>query len=93
MVRKQVYVTAEQDASIKRLARQCGVTEAEVIRRGIQLVERESEPEESARQAWLDELAYMKRRAAENPAVPGGKRAWTRDELYDERPKYLSRRL
>lgn len=42
------------------------------------------------RQAWLKLLASMKERAATSARADGG-RDWTRDELYDERPKYLSR--
>jgi hypothetical protein len=35
MVRKQVYIEAHQEALLKRLSKQQGVTEAELIRAGI----------------------------------------------------------
>ncbi len=41
MIRKQVYVTAEDDAKLKRLARQKHCTEAAIVREGIQLVPEE----------------------------------------------------
>lgn len=36
MVRKQVYITQEQDEALKRLAQQLDVTEAEIIRRSLE---------------------------------------------------------
>jgi predicted DNA-binding protein len=93
MVRKQVYIEPEQDKKLKRLAKQLGMTEAELIRRGIDLVEDYSDTDEARKKAWAEELAYMKRRAQQYPAIPDGNRTWTRDETYDERPEYLSRRL
>lgn len=35
LVRKQTYITPEQDSALKRLARRDGTTEAEIIRRAI----------------------------------------------------------
>lgn len=35
LVRKQTYITPEQDRAMKRLARRHGVTEAEVVRRAL----------------------------------------------------------
>jgi hypothetical protein len=40
MMRKQVYITAQQDALLKRGAKALGVTEAEVARRGSELASR-----------------------------------------------------
>ena len=36
MVRKQIYITKRQDALLKRLAKQRGVSEAEVIRQALE---------------------------------------------------------
>ncbi len=36
MVRKQLYLTPEQDAQLKQLARQSGKTEAEVMRKALE---------------------------------------------------------
>jgi len=35
LVRKQTYITPEQDAALKRLAQQQGTTEAEILRRAL----------------------------------------------------------
>ena len=35
MVRKQVYITSEQDGRLKRLARELGATEADLFRRAL----------------------------------------------------------
>lgn len=35
LVRKQTYITLEQDRAMKRLARRHGITEAEVVRRAL----------------------------------------------------------
>jgi hypothetical protein len=35
LVRKQTYITPEQDRALKRLAQQQGTTEAEILRRAI----------------------------------------------------------
>jgi hypothetical protein len=47
MVRKQFYITAEQDRYIKELANSLSVTEAEVIRRAISQVLRAERPLDS----------------------------------------------
>jgi hypothetical protein len=88
MVRKQIYIGREQDELLKQRAQELGVSEAELVRRGIEHV-LESGPEEERKRAWEDALAFMKERA--KLKVPQTPRTWTRDELYDERPKYLSR--
>jgi hypothetical protein len=41
MVRKQIYITGDQDEALKNRAEQLGVTEAEVIRRALDAVRTE----------------------------------------------------
>jgi hypothetical protein len=88
MVRKQIYIAPEQDALLKRRARELGLTESTLIRQGLEQVGRQPTvpPDE---QAWEDELAFIRRRAG-LPAV-GGSRRWTREELYAERVDRVSR--
>jgi hypothetical protein len=38
LVRKQTYITVAQDRAVKRLALQQGITEAEVLRRALDLM-------------------------------------------------------
>lgn len=90
MVRKQAYIKLEHEELLKRRSREWGVTEAELIRRGIEHVCRPPAPLVSDEAAWQDALAFIYERRARLPAL-GGQRTWTREEIYAERPKYLSR--
>ncbi|GAB4323900.1 MAG: ribbon-helix-helix domain-containing protein [Dehalococcoidia bacterium] len=89
MVRKQVYIDAEQDALLKRRAKELGVTESELIRRGIDLADRTGARTARDRTAWEEELAFLRKRSR----IParGRARGWTREELYEERIERLSR--
>jgi predicted DNA-binding protein len=88
MVRKQIYLTPEQDEKLKRLARKRGVTEADVVRGAIDKVEAEEEAEELRRRKAADEfIAHMRRHAATHL---GKTDKWTRDDAYDDE---RSRRL
>jgi hypothetical protein len=72
------------------MAKRRGVTEAEVIRRAVQLAELEASAEEAERDAaWARLLDLIRRRAEVLPKSEGG-RSWTRDELHDDRPRYVS---
>jgi hypothetical protein len=80
MVRKQVYIEAHQEALLKRLSKQQGVTEAELIRAGIvRLLPGSSGAKD--RSLWDEEKrfirALMKRRSFES------KRKWKREDLYE----------
>jgi predicted ATP-grasp superfamily ATP-dependent carboligase len=91
MVRKQVYITPEDDELLKRRARELEVTESEVIRRAIEQAVRTADKRQRDIRAWEESVAFMRSRAKLPIAGIGGDRGWTREELYDERPKYLSR--
>ena len=79
MVRKQVYIEAQQEALLKHLSKQQGVTEAELIRAGIARLSPGSSAAKD-RSFWEQEKrfigALMKRRTVE------GKRKWKRKDLY-----------
>jgi hypothetical protein len=90
MVRKQVYIEPEHDALLKRKARELGVTESDLIRRGIEQIARTAPPVPRDARAWDEELAFMRQRG--RLPVPAGKRRWTREELYDERLQRISGR-
>lgn len=89
MVRKQVYITGEQEKLLKRRAKALGVTEAEVVRRGIDLAGQTAAGLSPDRQAWEDELHFIRERA--RIQALGRERGWTREELYDERLARFSR--
>ena len=91
MVRKQVYITAEQDKLLKERAGRLGVTESNLIRWAIDRIRTDWQSHPVAEAAWQESLAFMRERA--KLAVPGEPqpRTWTREDLYDERPKRFAR--
>src|SRR5687767_14363651 len=55
MVRKQVYIEPEHDALLKRKARELGVTDSDLIRRGIEQIARTASPVPRDARAWDEE--------------------------------------
>ncbi len=81
MIRKQVYIEARQERLLKALAKDLRVTEAELIRRGI---DRGLDGLTGARPdpaAWGEAERFILARARRGRVK--GKRRWTREELYD----------
>ena len=85
MVRKQVYIQPDQEELLKRCAKEMGVSEAELIRQGIEEIARRQQREK----AWREALDFMKGRA--KIKVPQTGRTWKRKELYEERLDRISR--
>ena len=91
MVRKQVYIQKNQEERLKKVAEARGVSEAEIIRRALEIELRRA----GYRQAYDDEafskfLAFMQE-LDQRPPVPQRKRNWTRDDLYEDRMKRYDR--
>jgi DNA-binding transcriptional regulator YdaS (Cro superfamily) len=84
MIRKQIYLHAAQEALLKQCAAQLGISEAEMIRRCLDDVERHAARPAVDWQAWEDELVFLHTRVAQRKATPQP-RTWTREELYAER--------
>jgi hypothetical protein len=86
MVRKQIYIPKGQEALLKRLARQRGVSEAEIIR---QALEREVEapaPVLRDSKKALDEIIAYARSLRNRPEfVSGEPYKFNREEIYKER--------
>jgi len=86
MVRKQIYIPKRQDALLKRLAKQRGVSEAEVIR---QALEREMEAPEPAmrdsKKALAEIIAYARSLRERPEFMAGEPYRFNREELYEER--------
>ncbi len=82
MIRKQVYIDAENERFLKERARQLGITEAEVVRQALADAERQVK-NESRREALDRLLTYIR----EHRTFDAPKTGWTfnREELYDER--------
>ena len=80
MLRKQIYVEPEQDAALKRRARQTGASEADLIRQALDRHLAALPPHRDLR-AWDEERAFIEDLMSRGP-VAGG-RAWTREELHE----------
>ena len=80
MLRKQIYINQEQDTQLKRLSRQSGESEAELIR---QAIDNQVKTISLKRDflAWQDEAKYIKKLI--NQAEVVGGRSWTREELHE----------
>jgi hypothetical protein len=84
MLRKQVYIDPGQERFLKRRAAELGVTEADLIRRGIGLLAQAPAAPVLDPDAWADEEAVLEQRAGATPVQPGRWR-FRRDDLYRER--------
>lgn len=86
MVRKQIYIPRQQDALLKRLAKQRGVSEAEVIR---QALAREIEAPafvQRDRKKALDEMfAFVESLKTRPEFMAREPYKWNRSDLYEER--------
>ena len=81
MVRKQIYIEAEQEALLKRLGEQTGLSEAEIVRRAIDQQAKVPLAPSRDLSAWREERAFVQRLIQEG-AVPGG-RTWRREDLHE----------
>lgn len=89
MVRKQLYIEPRQERLLKRLAKERGTTEAEIVRAAIDKYA--SEPEESREQRWERFIARLRARAEATKGAPQHPRDWTRESLYEERMRRYDR--
>lgn len=80
MVRKQIYLAPHQEALLKRLARERGVAEAEIIRQAVEQIEAWA-PFRPDRKAWERERGFLECLVQQGP-VAGG-RTWRREDLYE----------
>ncbi len=89
MVRKQIYLEPHQEQRLKTLSRLLQVSEAELIRRALDLYLFDTLMTRSRLAIWEQEKAFIQEWMAQGP-VPGG-RTWTREELYEERLRWPRR--
>lgn len=88
MVRKQVYIEAVQEKSLKDMSRRLGLSEAELIRRALDdglargaLRRNSLHPFEA--DVWARERRVIQRLLSHEGRAR--RRKWTREELYEER--------
>jgi hypothetical protein len=84
MIRKQVYLFRRQNLLLKRLARQRGISEAEVIRQALDREAAAIAPVQSGEKALASMLAFASQRR-EKYAGQGEPLEWNRGEIYEER--------
>lgn len=80
MIRKQIYLAPHQEALLKRLARERGVAEAEIIRQAVEQIG-VSVPFRPDLKAWEEERKFLEHLLQQGPVA--GKRAWRREDLYE----------
>jgi hypothetical protein len=83
MVRKQIYIEAQQEAALKHITKERQISEAEIIRQAIARWLEEDERARRTTELWEEEQAFIEALLAQGP-VPGG-RTWTRDAIYEDR--------
>lgn len=88
MIRKQIYIEVRQERQLKRRAKELGLTEAALIRQGIDRLDTGVPMPSSRERALREHDAVIRKRI--RMRVPQTGRRWTREELYDER---LSRQV
>jgi len=80
-VRKQIYIEPHQEAILKRLSRERGVTEAEIIRRAIEEHTSTLRLPRRDLRAWEAERTFIQSLIRQGP-IPG-QRAWRRGDLHE----------
>jgi hypothetical protein len=85
MVRKQVYIQRQQEIALKRLSKNRGLSEAELIR---QAIDRQAggatAPFVPDADAWEEAHAFMLA-LHDREAVTDQPRDWRREDLYEDR--------
>ncbi len=86
MVRKQIYLPKRQNQVLKQLAKQRGISEAEVIRQALEREAQAAAPSVRDSRKALDEIIAFARSLRERPELMQGEPLrWNRQELYKER--------
>ena len=84
MIRKQIYIPRRQNLLLKRLAKQRGVSEAEVIRQALEHEAEKAVTVDNGERAFAEMVASAERRK-EKYSGKGEPFKWNRAEIYDER--------
>jgi len=82
-VRKQVYISADQDRLLKRLSQETGRSQAEILREAVDRHTRGWPLLRWDLAAWQEERAFIEQLLSQG-RVPG-RRTWQRGELHRRR--------
>lgn len=86
IIRKQIYLSRRQNQTLKRLAKQRGISEAEVIRQALEREAALTVPAvHDSRKALEKIFAYVESLRKRPRFMQGKSYSFNRDELYDER--------
>jgi len=82
LVRKQLYITREQENMLKKKAEKMGVTQAELVREALDSHTYTIDYSRRNTHQWEEEIKYIEseRRGLKEPQKG---RTWKREELYD----------
>ena len=89
MIRKQVYVEPRHEEFLKRRSKELGISQAGLIRRGIDQLAWGPVSGQLDRSAWEAARVFIQQRRRLDAPQTG--RTWTREQLYDERLERFSR--
>ena len=94
MVRKQIYLSRRQNLLLKRLAKQRGLSEAEIIRQALEHIEQSPMPiPKDSRRAIEETIAYARSLRQRPELMQGEPYRWNRQELYEERESRWTRAI
>jgi hypothetical protein len=81
MIRKQIYIEAGQEMRLKRISKDLGISEAELIRQGIDRCLSSSVQIPRDPGLWDEEKTFI--RGLMRKGRVKGERTWSRDELHE----------
>ena len=90
MIRKQIYIDADNERYLKERSKELGITEAEVVRQALAMAAEQAGADRRL-EALDSVLSYVcKHRMRDVPQT--GQWKFNREELYEERMEELARR-
>lgn len=85
-IRKQIYLDAEQEAILKQITADTGMSEAEIIRKAVSRYSLSLQPSRRNLKAWEEEKAFIQQLIEQtSPNSAPKKRTWSREDLYDRK--------
>jgi len=82
LVRKQLYITMEQEKKLKKKAEKMGITQAELVREALDSHTYTIDSAKRNVDKWQDEVKFIKSRMFHKEKPDQG-RTWKREDLYD----------
>lgn len=80
-IRKQIYITPQQETILKQISNDTGVSEAEIIRQAVDYYAIQKRSPYRDNSAW-ERLRSRMQQLIDKGSVPGA-RTWRREDLYE----------